>query len=139
MRCALRALVISLAIGPVANDACCDLDAPAAPSQTASADASCPLHAQNGTESTTPGPQPVSPIRCTHDVSTDRAGLVKSVPASAPDLAIVMIEAPPAAGISALRASHGDHPVSAHVFVRVRPPAGHMGRTWNMRMAKPVM
>jgi hypothetical protein len=39
----------------------------------------------------------------------------------------------------ALRASHGDHPVSAHVFLRVRPPAGHMGRMWNMRMAKPGM
>ena len=30
------------------------------------------------------------------------------------------------------------HPVSFHVFVRVRPPAGHMGRMWNMRMAKPM-
>jgi hypothetical protein len=39
----------------------------------------------------------------------------------------------------ALRASHGDHPISAHVFLRVRPPAGHMGRMWNMRMAKPAM
>ena len=28
-------------------------------------------------------------------------------------------------------------PVSFHVFVRVRPPAGHMGRMWNMRMARP--
>jgi hypothetical protein len=35
----------------------------------------------------------------------------------------------------ALRASHGDHPASVHVFMRVRPPAGHMGRMWNMRMA----
>jgi hypothetical protein len=32
----------------------------------------------------------------------------------------------------ALRASHGDHPVSFHVFVRVRVPEGHMGRMWNM-------
>jgi hypothetical protein len=39
----------------------------------------------------------------------------------------------------ALRASHGDHPTSVHVFLRVRPPAGHMGRLWNMRMAKPGM
>jgi hypothetical protein len=30
-----------------------------------------------------------------------------------------------------LRASHGDHPISFHVFVRVRPPEGHMGRMWN--------
>jgi hypothetical protein len=39
----------------------------------------------------------------------------------------------------ALRASHGDHPLSVHVFLRVRPPAGHMGRMWNMRMARPGM
>jgi hypothetical protein len=39
----------------------------------------------------------------------------------------------------ALRAAHGDHPASVHVFLRVRPPASHMGRMWNMRMAKPVM
>ncbi len=32
----------------------------------------------------------------------------------------------------ALRASHGDHPMSFHVFVRVRTPEGHMGRMWNM-------
>ena len=37
----------------------------------------------------------------------------------------------------ALRGSHGDHPVSFHVFLLVRPPAGHMGRMWNMRMAHP--
>ena len=36
-----------------------------------------------------------------------------------------------------LRASHGDRPESFHVFLRVRPPAGHMGRMWNMRMAHP--
>jgi hypothetical protein len=34
--------------------------------------------------------------------------------------------------------SYGSHPVSFHLFVRVRPPAGHMGRMWNMRMAKPM-
>jgi hypothetical protein len=38
----------------------------------------------------------------------------------------------------ALRASHGSGPVSFHLFLRVRPPAGHMGRMWNMRMAKPM-
>ena len=37
----------------------------------------------------------------------------------------------------ALRPSHGDHPASVHVFLRVRPPAGHMGRMWNSRMAHP--
>jgi hypothetical protein len=38
----------------------------------------------------------------------------------------------------ALRSSHGSHPVSFHRFLRVRPPAGHMGRMWNMRMTKPM-
>jgi len=38
----------------------------------------------------------------------------------------------------ALRPSYSSHPVSFHLFVRVRPPAGHMGRMWNMRMAKPM-
>jgi hypothetical protein len=37
-----------------------------------------------------------------------------------------------------LRAEYSDHPVSAHVFLRIRPPAGHMGRMWNMRMAGPM-
>ncbi len=37
-----------------------------------------------------------------------------------------------------LRPEYGDHPVSAHLFIRVRPPAGHMGRMWNMRMAGPM-
>ena len=37
-----------------------------------------------------------------------------------------------------LRPTHGDHPVSFHVFLRIRPPAGHMGRMWNMRMAQPL-
>jgi len=35
----------------------------------------------------------------------------------------------------ALRATHGDHPVSFRLFLRIRPPAGSMGRMWNMRMA----
>jgi hypothetical protein len=37
-----------------------------------------------------------------------------------------------------LRPEYGDHPVSAHVFIRVRLPTGHMGRMWNMRMAGPM-
>lgn len=36
----------------------------------------------------------------------------------------------------ALRESHGSHPVSFHVFFRLRPPASPMGRMWNMRMTK---
>ncbi len=32
---------------------------------------------------------------------------------------------------------YGNHPASFHLFVRIRPPAGHMGRMWNMRMAAP--
>jgi hypothetical protein len=38
----------------------------------------------------------------------------------------------------ALRPQYGDHPMSARVFLRLRPPAGHMGRMWNMRMAGPL-
>jgi hypothetical protein len=38
----------------------------------------------------------------------------------------------------ALQPYYGNHPLSAHVFVRVRPPVGHMGRMWNMRMARPL-
>ena len=34
----------------------------------------------------------------------------------------------------ALKATHGNRPVSFRVFLRVRPPAGAMGRMWNMRM-----
>jgi hypothetical protein len=34
----------------------------------------------------------------------------------------------------ALRATHGDHPLSFRVFLRIRPPAGSMGRMWNTRM-----
>jgi hypothetical protein len=36
------------------------------------------------------------------------------------------------------RPAYGAHPVSFHIFMRVRPPAGHMGRMWNMRMTKPM-
>jgi len=38
-----------------------------------------------------------------------------------------------------LRGTHGEHPVSFQLFVNVRPPAGAMGRMWNMRMAGPPM
>jgi hypothetical protein len=37
-----------------------------------------------------------------------------------------------------LRATYGDHPVSFQVFFRLRPPAGTMGRMWNMRMSHPM-
>src|SRR5205823_984577 len=37
----------------------------------------------------------------------------------------------------ALRMVYGDHPVSFHVFFRLRPPAA-MGRMWNMRMSQPM-
>ncbi len=37
-----------------------------------------------------------------------------------------------------LRAEYGDHPVSFHLFFRLRPPAGSMGRMWNMRMSQPM-
>ena len=30
------------------------------------------------------------------------------------------------------------HPVSFHLFFRLRPPAGAMGRMWNMRMSQPM-
>ena len=38
----------------------------------------------------------------------------------------------------ALQPMYSDHPVSFHVFFRLRPPAGSMGRMWNMRMSQPV-
>jgi hypothetical protein len=37
-----------------------------------------------------------------------------------------------------LRATHGSRPVSFQVFFRLRPPAGPMGRMWNMRMSAPM-
>ena len=37
-----------------------------------------------------------------------------------------------------LRPAYGGHPVSFHVFFRLRPPAGSMGRMWNMRMSQPM-
>jgi hypothetical protein len=36
----------------------------------------------------------------------------------------------------ALTATHGSHPVSFQMFVRLRLPAGSMGRMWNMRMSQ---
>ena len=39
---------------------------------------------------------------------------------------------------SALRPMYSSHPVSFHVFFRLKPPAGAMGRMWNMRMAQPM-
>ena len=37
-----------------------------------------------------------------------------------------------------LKTTHGDHPVSFQLFFRLRPPAGSMGRMWNMRMSQPM-
>jgi len=37
-----------------------------------------------------------------------------------------------------LRPFYSAHPVSFHVFIRVRPRAGSMGRMWNMRMSQPM-
>jgi hypothetical protein len=39
---------------------------------------------------------------------------------------------------SALQPMYSSHPVSFHVFFRLRPPAGAMGRMWNMRMSQPM-
>jgi hypothetical protein len=38
----------------------------------------------------------------------------------------------------ALRPAYGDHPLALRAFLRIRPPAGMMGRMWNMRMARPM-
>jgi hypothetical protein len=38
----------------------------------------------------------------------------------------------------ALQSAYSSHPVSFHVFFRVRPPASSMGRMWNMRMSQPM-
>jgi hypothetical protein len=37
-----------------------------------------------------------------------------------------------------LQPMYSAHPVSFHVFFRLRPPAGAMGRMWNMRMSQPM-
>jgi len=39
---------------------------------------------------------------------------------------------------SALDAAYSSHPVSFHLFFRVRPRAGSMGPMWNMRMSQPM-
>lgn len=39
---------------------------------------------------------------------------------------------------STLQPMYSAHPVSFHVFFRLRPPAGSMGRMWNMRMSQPM-
>jgi hypothetical protein len=39
---------------------------------------------------------------------------------------------------SALQPMYSSHPVSFHVFFRLRPPVGAMGRMWNMRMSQPM-
>jgi hypothetical protein len=39
---------------------------------------------------------------------------------------------------SVLESAYSAHPVSFHVFFRLRPPAGPMGRMWNMRMSQPM-
>ena len=38
----------------------------------------------------------------------------------------------------ALQSVYSAHPISFHVFFRVRPPGGSMGRMWNMRMSQPT-
>ena len=38
----------------------------------------------------------------------------------------------------AFAATYGNHPVSVQVYFRIRPPAGAMGRMWNMRMSQPM-
>lgn len=38
----------------------------------------------------------------------------------------------------ALAPTYSDHPVSFQIYFRVRPPAGGMGRMWNMRMSQPM-
>jgi hypothetical protein len=38
----------------------------------------------------------------------------------------------------ALQSMYSSHPMSAHIFFRLRPPAGSMGRMWNMRMSQPM-
>jgi hypothetical protein len=37
-----------------------------------------------------------------------------------------------------LEPTHGAHPVSFQIFLRVRPPGSSMGRMWNMRMSQPL-
>jgi len=37
-----------------------------------------------------------------------------------------------------LQPMYSTHPISFHVFLRLRPPAGSMGRMWNMRISQPI-
>jgi hypothetical protein len=37
-----------------------------------------------------------------------------------------------------LAPAYGSHPVSFQIYFRLRPPAGKMGRMWNMRMSQPM-
>jgi hypothetical protein len=39
---------------------------------------------------------------------------------------------------ASLQPMYSVHPVSFHLFFRLRPPAGAMGRMWNMRMSQPM-
>ena len=39
---------------------------------------------------------------------------------------------------ASLQPMYASHPVSFHMFFRLRPPAGAMGRMWNMRMSQPM-
>ena len=39
---------------------------------------------------------------------------------------------------AALQPMYSNHPVSFHVFFRLKPPAGAIGRMWNMRMSQPM-
>ncbi len=39
---------------------------------------------------------------------------------------------------ASLQPMYSAHPVSFHLFFRLRPPAGAMGRMWNMRMSQPM-
>ena len=38
-----------------------------------------------------------------------------------------------------LKSSYGEHPLSFQVLFRLRPPAGSLGRMWNMRMSQPML
>jgi hypothetical protein len=38
----------------------------------------------------------------------------------------------------ALQPVYSPHPISWHIFFRLRPPAGSMGRMTNMRMSQPM-
>jgi hypothetical protein len=39
---------------------------------------------------------------------------------------------------ASLQPTHGRRPLSFQIFFRLRPPAGAMGRMWNMRMTRPM-